>query len=55
MAMIDCRIKGLYFPLIVLVDYRGYRLIADTLTTFLSPLLTYLREHSLFCRWDLAR
>jgi hypothetical protein len=31
MEYMDCRVRGLHFPLIVLVDYRGYRLIAEPL------------------------
>ena len=30
MELIDCRVKGLHFPLIVLVDYLGYRLVAES-------------------------
>ncbi|KAL6072242.1 Clu domain-containing protein [Balamuthia mandrillaris] len=31
MEYMDCRVKGLHFPLMVLVDYRGYRLIAESI------------------------
>ena len=27
-ALSSCKVKGLHFPLIALVDYRGYRLVA---------------------------
>jgi len=31
MECMDCRVSGLHFPLIVLVDYRGYRITAEPL------------------------
>jgi len=30
MSYIDCRIRGLCFPLMVIVDFRGWRLIAES-------------------------
>lgn len=31
MEYMDCRVAGLHFPLAVLVDYRGYRLLAEAI------------------------
>lgn len=30
MAILDCRIQGLYVPLIALINYRGYSLVAQS-------------------------
>ena|SRR3990167_235854 len=30
MAIMDCRVKGLHVPLIALINYRGYSLIAQS-------------------------
>jgi hypothetical protein len=37
-AFMDCRIKGFHFPLIVLIDYRGYRLTAEV-SKFILPVV----------------
>ena len=37
----DCRVQGLHFPLMVLVDYRGYRLIAMPLLPVGPDTLVY--------------
>mgnify|MGYP002480243165 CR=1 FL=1 len=30
MSYVDCRIRGLHFPLMVIIDYQGWRLIAES-------------------------
>jgi hypothetical protein len=37
----DCRIKGLHFPLMVLIDFRGFRLIAMPILPIGSQTLVY--------------
>lgn len=37
----DCRVQGIHFPLMVLVDYRGYRLIAMPLLPVGPDTLVY--------------
>lgn len=37
----DCRVAGLHFPLAVLVDYRGYRLIAEAILPVGRDTLVY--------------
>ena len=41
MAMMECRVSGLHFPLMVLVDHRGYRLIAMPLLPLGPDTLVY--------------
>jgi hypothetical protein len=41
MEYMDCRVAGLHFPLAVLVDYRGYRLIAEAILPVGRDTLVY--------------
>ena len=41
LELMDCRVQGLHFPLMVLIDYRGYRLIAMPLLPIGSDTLIY--------------
>jgi hypothetical protein len=41
MAYMDCRIKDLHFPLMVLIDYRGWRLLAQSLVPVDHSTLVY--------------
>eukprot|EP01119_Soliformovum_irregulare_P025748 TRINITY_DN9620_c0_g1_i3.p1 TRINITY_DN9620_c0_g1~~TRINITY_DN9620_c0_g1_i3.p1 ORF type:complete len:666 (+),score=209.19 TRINITY_DN9620_c0_g1_i3:3-2000(+) len=31
MQLMDCRVRGLHFPMVVLIDYLGYRLVAESI------------------------
>eukprot|EP01114_Cavostelium_apophysatum_P017894 TRINITY_DN5408_c0_g1_i1.p1 TRINITY_DN5408_c0_g1~~TRINITY_DN5408_c0_g1_i1.p1 ORF type:complete len:1291 (+),score=352.75 TRINITY_DN5408_c0_g1_i1:103-3975(+) len=41
MSLYDCRIKGLHFPLMVLIDYRGWRVLASSLLPLGKNTLVY--------------
>lgn len=39
--MADCRVEGLHFPFIVIIDFRGFRLIASTVLPINDSTLVY--------------
>jgi hypothetical protein len=41
MEYMDCRVSGLHFPLVVLVDYRGYRLTVEPVLPVGSNTIVY--------------
>lgn len=43
MCLLDCRVSGLHFPLMVLCDYRGWRLLAESLLPLTKDTLVYGR------------
>lgn len=41
MELADCRVQGLHFPLIVIIDYRGFRLLCQSVLPIGSDTLIY--------------
>lgn len=37
----DCRVSGIHFPLVVIIDYRGWRLIAESALPISEDTLVY--------------